>query len=120
VQPYDRVNGTWVVYGLGNAVAQQDADVEGVYDGNTCRVTFTEKPDGSFAVSRLEYLPTMITHFDGVHPMRWLDVAKDLPDPAFASLRPALRATQARVSADVDMLGAFRHGVVEARSPKVR
>jgi hypothetical protein len=120
VQPYDRVNGTWVVYGLGNAVAQQDADVEGVYDGNTCRVTFTEKPDGSFAVSRLEYLPTMITHFDGVHPMRWLDVAKDLPDPAFASLRPALRATRARVSADVNLLGAFKHGVVEARRPKVR
>jgi hypothetical protein len=24
-----------------------------VYDGNTCRVTFTEKPDGSFAVTRL-------------------------------------------------------------------
>jgi hypothetical protein len=120
VQPYDRVNGTWVVYGLGNAVAQQDADVEGVYDGNTCRVTFTEKPDGSFAVSRLEYLPTMITHFDGVHPMRWLDVAKDLHDPAFASLRPALRATRARVSADVNLLGAFKHGVVEARRPKVR
>jgi hypothetical protein len=120
VQPYDRVNGTWVIYGLGNAVAQQDADVEGVYDGNTCRVTFTEKPDGSFAVSRLEYLPTMITHFDGVHPMRWLDVVKDLHDPAFASLRPALRATQARVSADVNLLGAFKHGVVEARVPKAR
>jgi hypothetical protein len=119
VQPYDRVNGTWVVYGLGNAVAQQDADVEGVYDGNTCRVTFTEEPDGSFAVSRLEYLPTMITHLDGVHPMRWLDVPKDLQHPAFAS-RPALRATQARVSADVNLLGAFKHRVVEARSPKVR
>jgi poly-gamma-glutamate capsule biosynthesis protein CapA/YwtB (metallophosphatase superfamily) len=115
VQPYDRVNGTWVVYGLGNAVAQQDADVEGVYDGNTCRVTFTEKPDGSFTVSKLEYLPTMITHFDGVHPIRWLDVPKDLHDPAFASLRPALRATQARVSADVNLLGALEHGVVEAR-----
>jgi hypothetical protein len=109
-----------VLYGLGNAVAQQDADVGGVYDGNTCRVTFTQKPDGSFAVSRLEYLPTMITHFDGVHPMRWLDVPRDLLDPTLASLRPALRATQARVSADVDMLGAFRHGVVEAGSPKVR
>ncbi len=115
VQPYDKVNGTWVVYGLGNAIAQQDTAVEGVYDGNTCRVTFTELPDGSFHVSKLEYLPTMITHFDGVHPMRWLDVPKDLHDPAFASLRPALRATQARVSADVDMLGAFRHGVTEAR-----
>jgi poly-gamma-glutamate synthesis protein (capsule biosynthesis protein) len=120
VQPYDRVNGTWVVYGLGNAVAQQDADVEGLYDGNTCRVTFTEKPDGSFAVSGLEYLPTMVTHFDSVHPMRWLDVPKALHDPAFASLRPALQATQARVSADVHVPGAFQRGVVEARSPKVR
>jgi poly-gamma-glutamate synthesis protein (capsule biosynthesis protein) len=115
VQPYDKVHGTWVVYGLGNAVAQQDTAVTGVYDGNTCRVTFTEKPDGSFAVTRLEYLPTMITHFDGVHPMRWLDVPKDLHDPAFASLRPKLRATRARVSADVGMLGAFEHGVIEAR-----
>ena len=25
----------WVVYGLGNAVAQQGTEVEGVYDGNT-------------------------------------------------------------------------------------
>jgi Bacterial capsule synthesis protein PGA_cap len=115
VQPYDKVNGTWVVYGLGNAIAQQDTAVEGVYDGNTCRVTFTELPDGSFKVAKLEYLPTMITRFDGVHPMRWLDVPKDLHDPAFASLRPALRATQARVSADVDMLGAFNHGVTEVR-----
>jgi poly-gamma-glutamate capsule biosynthesis protein CapA/YwtB (metallophosphatase superfamily) len=115
VQPYDRVNGTWVVYGLGNAVAQQDTAVEGVYDGNTCRVTFTEKADGSFAVSELEYLPTMITHFDGVHPMRWLDVPKDLHDPAFASLHSALQATQERVTSVVGMLGAFKHGVVEAR-----
>jgi Bacterial capsule synthesis protein PGA_cap len=116
VQPYDRVNGTWVVYGLGNAVAQQETAQEGVYDGNTCRVTFTEKPDGSFRVSKLEYLPTMITPFDGVHPMRWLDVPKDLHDPAFESLRPALKATQERVTSVVGMLGAFKHGVVEARS----
>jgi poly-gamma-glutamate capsule biosynthesis protein CapA/YwtB (metallophosphatase superfamily) len=115
VQPYDKVNGTWVVYGLGNAVAQQHTRVQGVYDGNTCRVTFTERADGSFGVSKLEYLPTMITHYDGVHPMRWLDVPKDLRDPAFAARRPALRATQARVAAAVDMLGALRHGVSEAR-----
>ena len=115
VQPYDRVNGTWVVYGLGNAIAQQETTVEGVYDGNTCRVTFTERRDGSFTVAKLESIPTMITQFDGVHPMRWLNVPQDLHDPAYAALRPTLRATDERVSAVVGMLGAFAHGVVEGR-----
>jgi poly-gamma-glutamate capsule biosynthesis protein CapA/YwtB (metallophosphatase superfamily) len=113
VQPYDVVNGRWVVYGLGNAVAQQDTAVEGVYDGNTCRVTFTERADGSFGVTKLEYIPTMITHFDGVHPMRWLNVPQDLDDPAFASLRPALAATDQRVTDVIGSLGAFRRGVTE-------
>jgi hypothetical protein len=115
VQPYDKINGTWVVYGLGNAVAQQDTAVEGVYDGNTCRVTFTERPDGSYGVAKLEYIPTMITPFDGVHAMRWLNVPQDLHNPADAALRPALLATQQRVTSVVGMLGAFKHGVVEGR-----
>ncbi|MEP6665072.1 MAG: CapA family protein [Nocardioidaceae bacterium] len=113
VQPYDKLNGKWVVFGLGNAVAQQDTAVEGVYDGNTCRVTFAERPDGSFRVARLEYIPTMITHFDGVHPMRWLNVPKDVDDPAFASLQGELRATGERVKAVIGSRGAFRRGVTE-------
>jgi hypothetical protein len=117
VQPYTKINGKWVVYGLGNAIAQQDTAVEGVYDGNTARVTFTERPNGSFAVSKLEYIPTMITPYDyanpTAHPMRWLDVPKDLSNPAYASIRPQLLATQARVRADVNLLGALRHGVHE-------
>ncbi len=115
VQPYDVVHGTWVVYGLGNAVAQQDAAVEGVYDGNTARVTFTAEPDGSFAVTKLEYIPTMITPFDGVHPMRWLNVPRALGQPAYAELRPALRATQARVRQVVGSRGAFGRGVTQGR-----
>ena len=113
VQPYDVVNGRWVVYGLGNAVAQQDTAVEGVYDGNTARVTFTEQPDSSFGVSKLQYIPTMITPFDGVHPMRWLNVPQDLDDPAYASLHPALSATDRRVTDVIGSLGAFRRGVTE-------
>lgn len=115
VQPYDRVNGTWVVYGLGNAVAQQDTAVEGVYDGNTCRVTFAERRGGSFGVQKLEYIPTMITPFDDVHPMRWLDVPAGLADPNETGLHRALAATEDRVTDVVGMLGAFRHGVVEGR-----
>jgi poly-gamma-glutamate capsule biosynthesis protein CapA/YwtB (metallophosphatase superfamily) len=115
VQPYDKVNGTWVVYGLGNAVAQQDPAVEGVYDGNTCRVTFRERPDGSFRVAKLEYIPTMITQYDGVHPMRWLDVPKSLTDPDDAALHSALQATEQRVRSDVNLDHALAHGVTEGR-----
>ncbi len=115
VQPYDKVNGTWVVYGLGNTVAEQDPAVEGVYDGNTCRVTFREERDGSFRVAKLQYIPTMITQYDGVHPMRVLDVQRSLHDPRYAALRPQLRATQQRVRADVNLDGAIAHGVTEGR-----
>jgi poly-gamma-glutamate capsule biosynthesis protein CapA/YwtB (metallophosphatase superfamily) len=117
VQPYDKINGTWVVYGLGNAIAQQETDVDGVYDGNTCRVTFTEQPGGSFTVSRLQYIPTMITPFDeadpAAHPMRWLDIPKDLDDPTYASLRPQMLADQTAVRAQVGQLGALTQGVTE-------
>jgi poly-gamma-glutamate capsule biosynthesis protein CapA/YwtB (metallophosphatase superfamily) len=113
VQPYDRMNRTWVVYGLGNQVAQQDTAVEGVYDGNTCRVTFEERRDGSYKVEKLEYIPTMITHFDGIHPMRLLNVPASLDDPKYASLHSALLATQQRVTDVIGSLGAFKKGVVE-------
>jgi poly-gamma-glutamate synthesis protein (capsule biosynthesis protein) len=115
VQPYDRMNGKWVVYGLGNQVAQQDTAVEGVYDGNTCRVTFEERRDGSFKVAKLEYIPTMITHFDGVHPMRLINVPASLDDPKYASLHSALLATQQRVRDVIGSLGAFKKGVVEGQ-----
>lgn len=114
VQPYDKVNGTWVVYGLGNAVAQQDTAVEGVYDGNTARVTFEERRDGSFEVAKLEYIPTMITPFDGAQPMRWLNATK-ADDPDEAAYASALAAAEERVTEVVGSLGAFKHGVVEGR-----
>jgi poly-gamma-glutamate capsule biosynthesis protein CapA/YwtB (metallophosphatase superfamily) len=115
VQPYDRMNGKWVVYGLGNLVAQQDTAVEGVYDGNTCRVTFKERRDGSFKVAKLEYIPTMITPFDYNRPMRVLNVPASLDDPKYASLHSALLATQQRVTDVIGSLGAFKKGVVEGK-----
>ena len=113
VQPYDRINGTWVAFGLGNAVAQQDTSAEGLYDGNTCRVTFVERPDGSFRVKELEYIPTMITTFDGMHPMRLLNVSRALDDPRYADLRGQLRATEQRVRAVIGQRDAFTEGVTQ-------
>jgi hypothetical protein len=76
-------------------------------------VTFTEREDGSFKVAKLQYIPTMITHFDGVHPMRWLNVPQDVGDPDFAAQQAELEATEQRVTDVIGSLGAFKEGVTE-------
>jgi poly-gamma-glutamate synthesis protein (capsule biosynthesis protein) len=111
VQPYDRVNGTWVLYGQGNAVAQQSTDVPGLYDGNTARVTFRERKAGGFRVAELEFIPTMVTTFDGSTPMRYLDAARALEQRRFRGLHGDLRATVDRVTEIIGMEGAFKRGV---------
>ncbi len=58
VQPFERINGKWVVYGLGNHIAQQTRPV--TYDSVIARFTFTRGPDGRYAVSTAEAIPTHI------------------------------------------------------------
>jgi poly-gamma-glutamate capsule biosynthesis protein CapA/YwtB (metallophosphatase superfamily) len=111
VQPYDKVNGTWVLYGQGNAVAQQSTDVPGLYDGNTARVTFRETKAGGFRVAKLEYIPTMVTTFDGSTPMRYLNVERALEQPKYDYLDDELQATYERVTDIIGMEGAFKRGV---------
>lgn len=119
VQPYDRVGGTWVLYGLGNAVAAQSTPLPGLYDGNTARVTFTRQRNGRYAVTRLQYIPTLMTRYDEAHPqarpMRWLDVNRHLHDPAYARLHDALVTAQQRVRRAVNLDGALAHGVTDGR-----
>ncbi len=58
VQPFERVNGKWVAYGLGNHIAEQYAgDTE---DSVVARFTFTEGDDGRFPITRAEAIPTRI------------------------------------------------------------
>lgn len=62
VQPITKINGKWVVYGLGNAIGQHLTSVPRAYEGITARFTFTEKPTGGFEVSKAEYIPTYWNH----------------------------------------------------------
>jgi poly-gamma-glutamate synthesis protein (capsule biosynthesis protein) len=57
VQPITKVNGKWVVYGMGNMVAQQDPARADTFQGILVRFTFTERRSGRFAVTRAEYAP---------------------------------------------------------------
>lgn len=70
VQPITKVNGTWVVYGMGNMVAQQEVERPRTYEGITVRFTFTERPDGGFAVSGAAYVPTYWSHWVPGRPIR--------------------------------------------------
>ena len=58
VQPFERINGEWVAYGLGNHIAQQD--LPATYDSVIARFTFTRSPEGHYTVSTAEAIPTHI------------------------------------------------------------
>jgi len=111
VQPIDRVHGTWVVYGLGNFIAEQESSRPYTYRGVSVRALFEERRRGRYAVRDVAYLPTMITRFDPTDPrMRVLDVQAALADPATSkALLPELRATLAGVRTSVESLGADVH-----------
>lgn len=71
VQPYRRVNGTWVIYGLGNLLAGQQGYRPGVDDGVIARVTLTQRGDGPVHVARPRYLRTHIGPDLVVRPVGW-------------------------------------------------
>ncbi|MGH3615666.1 MAG: CapA family protein [Pseudonocardia sp.] len=71
VQPFERIDGKWVAYGLGNHIAGQGAGE--TEDSVIGRFTFTRGPDGRFAVTRAEAIPTRIDLRDG--PVRIVDTA---------------------------------------------
>ncbi|WP_161962455.1 CapA family protein [Nocardioides speluncae] len=62
VQPVEKVNGTWVVYGLGNSLAKQETEADGVNDGLVAIVTLTQRGERQAKVSKLVTRRTVIEH----------------------------------------------------------
>jgi poly-gamma-glutamate synthesis protein (capsule biosynthesis protein) len=69
VQPITKVNGKWVVYGMGNMVGQSDPRYPRAYEGISVRFTFTERRHG-FAVTRAAYIPTSWNVYSPGNPIR--------------------------------------------------
>lgn len=79
VQPVRRVNGTWVAFGLGNLVAQQDPSITGVYEGLVPVFDLTVRPGGAVAVDYVGYRPVFVSRYGGAsHPMRVYDIDSEL------------------------------------------
>jgi poly-gamma-glutamate capsule biosynthesis protein CapA/YwtB (metallophosphatase superfamily) len=70
VQPITQVNGKWVVYGMGNMVAQSDSRYPRAYEGITVRFTFAGRPGGHFEVTHAAYIPTYWNHYTPGHAIR--------------------------------------------------
>jgi poly-gamma-glutamate synthesis protein (capsule biosynthesis protein) len=100
VQPIRRVNGTWVIYGLGNLLAGQRNTAPGVNDGVVGLVTLRQRGSGPVRVLPPTYRPTYIDESDPRGEFRVYDVRRALADPRLdAQTRAELRASLARTDA---------------------
>lgn len=57
VQPWTRINGKWVAYGMGNLVAQMLPTQRDGYEGVIGRFTFRVAGDGKVSVDEAQYIP---------------------------------------------------------------
>lgn len=118
-QPFDVVNGTWVAYGLGNFIAQQELSRPETYRGTTALFTFTDGHDG-WTVSKARFVPTQITMpGEYADEMRVIDARAALADADTPdALEPTLRETISAVSRVSFALGARREGLRMLRLPR--
>jgi poly-gamma-glutamate synthesis protein (capsule biosynthesis protein) len=111
-QPFDKIGGKWIAYGLGNHLAEQVTQPERTHEGTMARFTFTER-DGRWVVSAAEYIPTAISLRA---PFRLIDLPRQLArDDLTTAERADARASYDRVSTIVDSLGAGHAGLRPAR-----
>ena len=101
VQPIRRVNGTWVVYGLGNLLAGQRNTAPGVNDGIIGLVTLQRRGTGPVRVLSPTYRPTYIDESDTNGEFTVYDVRRALADQGRLDpgTRAELRASLARTQA---------------------
>jgi poly-gamma-glutamate capsule biosynthesis protein CapA/YwtB (metallophosphatase superfamily) len=103
VQPVEAIDGEWVVYGMGNLVANQGARGPEKLEGLLVRFTFTETAAG-WRTTKAEFAPVLT---DDRGPIRVLDVRRALAEPATdPELRSRLQQAYDRTTTIVGQRGA--------------
>ena len=59
MQPLQKINGKWVIFGLGNNIAAQETLVEGSHRGLLVRVTFSQDTTGVWTTSDIAWVPSL-------------------------------------------------------------
>jgi poly-gamma-glutamate capsule biosynthesis protein CapA/YwtB (metallophosphatase superfamily) len=94
VQPFERINGKWAAYGLGNHIAEHATRGHPTEDSVLARFTFTRGDDGRFTVTSAEAVPLSI-----------------VLAPEQVTVQPADAETTERVAAVLDRRGAVAAGL---------
>ena len=102
VQPITKVNGKWVVYGLGNMIAQNEVTRPRTYEGISVRFSFREGRHG-WVVDRAAYVPTYWNHYSSGRPIRIQQVVRALQRGI--GDRARLEEARREIRAAVDLLG---------------
>lgn len=76
VQPWTKMNGKWVVYGLGNLVSQHLPSQPRGYEGVVATMTFTRDADGRWQVTGARYMPTLMTRYSPGAPARLIHLTE--------------------------------------------
>ncbi len=110
VQPFEKINGKWVVYGMGNEVARHSDPVDASREGVMPRFTFTETRPGHWEITKAEALPTWV---DLTPSIRIVELPKALADPATpAAQRTVYQAALERINRYLRARGAGPAGLV--------
>ncbi|MEV7097360.1 CapA family protein [Amycolatopsis sp. NPDC051045] len=104
VQPFEKIGGKWVAYGLGNSVARHSDPRGDTEEGAAARFRFVRDGD-RWKVDKAEYIPTLIK-LDA--PIRLVDLSTS---PKSAEVTKALQDTDKNIlSLDADKSGLTRPG----------
>lgn len=113
VEPVEKIGRTWVVYGLGNLIADHSTPGDPNAEGLLTRFTFEREPGRKrFAVTEAEYVPLLMTKQP---PHRVLDVRRALQTKKYGSSdRARLLAALRRTTSVVENRGGAEKGLVPA------
>jgi len=111
-QAYERVNGTWVVYGMGNEMANFPDKPTGNYS-SAARFTLTRDAAGAWTVTQARFSPLFS---EPGPPFRMVDVNRALADPRTdAATRARLETVRETVAEAALSEGGGGNGLIEAR-----
>ncbi len=105
VQPIEKYNGVWIVYGLGNGVTELSPVYDVNNEGLMVRANFSRDDDGAWTVSELLWLPSLIVSA----PYRWCPLTPGGPAGECSSPERDAAALE-RTRSVVESLGALEDG----------
>jgi poly-gamma-glutamate capsule biosynthesis protein CapA/YwtB (metallophosphatase superfamily) len=108
VQPFQKINGKWVAYGMGNQIAAQSFS-KPTMDGVMPRFTFTETSPGTFTVTKAEAIPTF-DYLSGTAQL--IDLPAAMAAHPSSARMAQYRASWGRTAKVVTSMGAGRDGLI--------